>query len=67
MRSYVSRLDGVTSVRRAYTPEEVVEIVAETLQASRVDVSTHYLFRMGIILWKSQTDSKGQTRARVAA
>jgi len=57
MRSYVSRVDGVASVKRAYTPEEVREIVSETPQTSKVDVSTHYLFRMGVILWKSQRGS----------
>ncbi len=58
MRSYVSRVDGIASVKRAYTPEEVREIVSAAPLASKVDVSTHYLFRMGVILWKSQSMSK---------
>jgi ubiquinone/menaquinone biosynthesis C-methylase UbiE len=53
MRSYVSRVDGVASVKRAYTPEEIREIISGT-EESKIDVSTHYLFRMGVILWKSQ-------------
>ena len=54
MRSYVSRVDGVASVRRAYTPEEVRHILSDgTHAASKMEISTHYLFRMGIILWKN--------------
>ena len=54
MRSYVSRLDGVASVRRAYTPAEVREILADHMKASthKIEISTHYLFRMGVIVWK---------------
>ena len=53
MRSYVSRVDGVASVRRAYTPAEVRHILADgSHSASKMEISTHYLFRMGIILWK---------------
>jgi SAM-dependent methyltransferase len=67
MRSYVSRFDGVASVRRAYVPEEVRAIVSEAAQGSRVDVSTHYLFRMGVILWKSQETCKDQRPIEGAA
>jgi len=52
MRSYVSRVDGVTSVRRAYTPDEVQDILAAANAAHKIDISTHYLFRMGVIVWK---------------
>lgn len=51
MRSYVSRVDGVASVRRAYTLEEMQRLVSERTDA-HVEVSRHYLFRMGIIAWK---------------
>ena len=54
MRSYVSRVDGVASVRRAYTPEEVRQILADTKVASNAEISTHYLFRMGVIIWKNR-------------
>jgi ubiquinone/menaquinone biosynthesis C-methylase UbiE len=52
MRSYVSRVDGVASVRRAYTPEEVRQILSGTIAAQKIEISTHYLFRMGVIVWK---------------
>jgi ubiquinone/menaquinone biosynthesis C-methylase UbiE len=50
MRSYVSRVDGVRSVRRAYTPEEMREMLAAV--SGKIEISRHYLFRMGVIVWK---------------
>ena len=67
MRSYVSRVDGVASVKRAYTPDEVRHILSDEPQASKIDVSTHYLFRMGIILWKREAAATGRPRFRSAA
>ncbi len=68
MRSYVSRVDGVASVRRAYTPEEVRTIVADgTQSAAKIDISTHYLFRMGVIVWKHVPTSKTDQQALVSA
>jgi SAM-dependent methyltransferase len=64
MRSYVSRVDGVASVLRAYTPEEVRHILADgSHSASKMEISTHYLFRMGIILWKGtpKADHRGSS------
>ena len=52
MRSHVSRVDGVASVRRAYTPEEMREILSSVMPALKIEISCHYLFRMGVILWK---------------
>ncbi len=53
MRSYVSRVDGVASVRRAYVPEEMRKIISNGDGAARrVEISRHYLFRMGVIVWK---------------
>lgn len=52
MRSHVSRVDGVASVRRAYTPDEMRKIVADGQPQRKIEVSRHYLFRMGVILWK---------------
>jgi len=53
MRSHVSRVDGVASVRRAYTPVEIREMLAPILSSDeRLEISTHYLFRMGVIVWK---------------
>jgi len=52
MRSYVSRVDGVASVRRSYTPEEMRSILANGASPSRkIEISQHYLFRMGAIVW----------------
>jgi ubiquinone/menaquinone biosynthesis C-methylase UbiE len=54
MRSYVSRVDGLASVRRAYTPDEMREILTSSMkQAARVEISRHFLFRMGVIAWKT--------------
>ena len=53
MRSHVSRVDGVASVRRAYTPEEIKRILSSSPQpANKVEISRHFLFRMGVIIWK---------------
>jgi ubiquinone/menaquinone biosynthesis C-methylase UbiE len=55
MRSRVAWLDGLTSVRRAYVPEEIREIVASAFPPTatpRVEITRHYLFRMGVIVWK---------------
>ena len=54
MRSRISRLDGVASVRRAYVPDEIRQIVASALpgEPPPVEVFRHYLFRMGVIVWR---------------
>lgn len=52
MRSRVSRLDGVASVRRAYTTEEMRAILSPC-PAKSLEISRHYLFRMGVIAWKN--------------
>ncbi|MGA9981041.1 MAG: methyltransferase domain-containing protein [Candidatus Sulfotelmatobacter sp.] len=52
MRSAISRVDGVASVRRAYVPEELREVISSGAEpAARVDISRHFLFRMGAIVW----------------
>jgi len=53
MRSRVSRRDGVASVRRAYETNEMREILSRG-SARNIEISTHYLFRMGVIAWKSR-------------
>lgn len=56
MRSYVSRADGVASVRRAYVPEEMRKIIASAFpngSASGLEIFRHYLYRMGAVVWKS--------------
>jgi ubiquinone/menaquinone biosynthesis C-methylase UbiE len=53
MRSYVSRLDGVASVRRAYVPEEMRQILSSGAETARIEISGHFLFRMGVIMWRA--------------
>lgn len=48
-RARTAYLDGLTSVRRSYTPEEVEEMLGGL---GRMEVTRHYFYRMGIILWK---------------
>jgi ubiquinone/menaquinone biosynthesis C-methylase UbiE len=54
MRSYVSRNDGPASVRRAYIPEEMRRIFSSAVPTETpIDISQHFLFRMGVIVWKA--------------
>ena len=55
MRNRVAWLDGLTSVRRAYIPREIRSIVTSTVASSQrpLEISRHYLFRMGVIVWKN--------------
>jgi SAM-dependent methyltransferase len=58
MRSHVSRVDGVASVRGAYAPEEIFGIIASAFPhgcTPRTEILRHYLFRMGVIVWKDGT------------
>lgn len=56
MRSRVAWLDGVTSVRRAYVPEEIRSMIASAVPSgAQVEISRNYLFRMGIMLWKGRS------------
>ena len=49
-RGRLTRHDGPASVRRAYTPKEMEGILQQT-QAGRIEISNHYLYRMGAIAW----------------
>lgn len=49
-RSRLTWHDAPASVARAYTPEELELILTGTLCA-RIEISRHYLFRMGAIVW----------------
>ena len=51
-RSRLTRHDAPASVRQAYTPEEMRKLLAQS-RAARVEIHRHYLFRMGVIVWKS--------------
>lgn len=50
-RSRLTRHDAVASVKRAYTAKELRGMLART-RAARVEITSHYLFRIGVIVWK---------------
>lgn len=50
-RSRLTRHDAPASVRRAYTSAELAAMLQKT-RAARVEISSHYLFRIGAIVWK---------------
>ena len=50
-RSPLTWHDAPASVRRAYTVAEMRSILSRTA-ARRVEITTHYLYRMGVLLWK---------------
>lgn len=49
-RSRITRNDAPASVRQAYTPDELMRLLEPV--AARIEISRHYLFRMGVIAWK---------------
>ena len=51
-RSRITRHDAPASVRQAYTMEEMCELLRKT-PAARVEIGSHYLFRMSVIVWKA--------------
>jgi len=51
-RSRITRNDAPASVWQAYTMEEMQGFF-ERAGCSRVEVRRHYLYRMGVIAWKS--------------
>ena len=50
-RSRLTRHDAPASVRRAYTVNEMGEMLRRS-NAKRVEIRRHFLFRMGVIAWK---------------
>jgi SAM-dependent methyltransferase len=50
-RSRITWNDAPASVRRAYTIEEMRSLLAK-VPARRIDISRHFLFRMGVLIWK---------------
>jgi ubiquinone/menaquinone biosynthesis C-methylase UbiE len=61
MLNRVAWLDGLTSVRRAYVPKEIRQILSTASSsgiAPRVEISRHYLYRMGVIAWKTPIREK---------
>ena len=51
-RSRLTRHDAIASVRRAYTVEEIREMLKPVTAASNIEIKQSYLFRMGVIVWK---------------
>jgi len=50
-RSRLTHHDAPASVRQAYTTAEIRDLLKRT-SAARVEIHRHYLFRMGVIIWK---------------
>jgi ubiquinone/menaquinone biosynthesis C-methylase UbiE len=51
-RGRLTRHDAPASVRQAYTVQEMRSML-ERSAAARVEITKHYLFRMGAIVWKA--------------
>ncbi len=50
-RSRITRHDAPASVRRAYSVDEMHDLLSH-LPAQRIAISKHYLYRMGVLVWK---------------
>jgi len=50
-RSHITWHDAPASVRRAYTMDEMRELLSP-LPARRIEMSRHCLYRMGVLVWK---------------
>jgi len=59
-RSRLSRHDGPASVRRAYTIDEMRRLMQD-LPAARLEISRHYLYRMGVLVWKEGSNEQRVT------
>jgi ubiquinone/menaquinone biosynthesis C-methylase UbiE len=51
-RSRITRHDAPASVGRAYTVEEVREILSRVALVENIEIKKFFLFRMGVIVWK---------------
>lgn len=52
-RSRITRHDAPASVRRAYSVNEIREILGkQSIGADQISIRTFYLYRMGVIVWK---------------
>jgi len=58
-RSRITRNDAPASVKQAYTVEEMTEFFRRA-GAAKVEAQRHFLFRMGVVAWKT---SPGSTRS----
>jgi ubiquinone/menaquinone biosynthesis C-methylase UbiE len=50
-RSRLTRHDAPASVQRAYTPDELRQILAAA-GYTHIDFTRHYFYRMGVIIWR---------------
>ena len=55
-RSRLTHHDAPASVRQAYPTDEMRDMLGR-ISGARVEVGRHYLFRMGIIVWKSESNN----------
>jgi ubiquinone/menaquinone biosynthesis C-methylase UbiE len=51
-RSRITRHDAPASVGRAYTVEELREILSRVALVENIEIRKFFLFRMGVIVWK---------------
>jgi ubiquinone/menaquinone biosynthesis C-methylase UbiE len=51
-RSRITRHDAPASVGRAYTVEELREILSRVALVENIEIKKFFLFRMGVIVWK---------------
>jgi len=51
-RSRLTRHDAPASVRRAYTVEEIRDILEPVTAAANIEITKSFFFRMGVIVWK---------------
>ena len=62
-RSRITRHDAVASVRRAYTPDELRDALRRS-GARVVEISQHFLYRLGVIAWKNNPGPASSGPAR---
>lgn len=53
-RSRLTRHDAPASVHRAYTEDEVREMLAQVAGPANIEIMRFYLYRMGVIVWKQR-------------
>jgi ubiquinone/menaquinone biosynthesis C-methylase UbiE len=63
-RSRITRNDAPASVRQAYTPEEMREMLEQS-GAAGVEITRHYFYRMGAIVWKNAVPTNGRQQPNV--
>jgi 2-polyprenyl-3-methyl-5-hydroxy-6-metoxy-1,4-benzoquinol methylase len=51
VQSRITRHDGPVSIRRAYTVDELRDLL-KVSRAAEIEIEKHFLLRMGAILWK---------------